>query len=57
MCELEDLAMKPVPEELLMELSHQASYRDNTLGLPRLCPKNAIGNVAVSFSLCLLGMI
>lgn len=40
--------MKPHPETLLMELAHQASYRNNTLGLPSLCPTNNITKVKVS---------
>lgn len=36
--ELESLNMKPEPEPLLMEYIHAAAYRDNTLGLAKICP-------------------
>jgi len=29
-----------------MELLHQASYRDNTLGLPCICPEESLGQMA-----------
>lgn len=31
-----------------MELAHQASYRNNTLGLPSLCPRDNITKIKVS---------
>lgn len=37
--ELESLAMRPEQETLLMDMVHAAAYRDNTLGLPKLCPR------------------
>lgn len=40
--ELESMEMQPVPELLLTELIHQAAYRNNTLGLPNLCPSEDI---------------
>uniref|UniRef100_A0A2R5LI67 Mitochondrial-processing peptidase subunit alpha n=1 Tax=Ornithodoros turicata TaxID=34597 RepID=A0A2R5LI67_9ACAR len=40
--ELEDVSMKPDQEQLLMEMVHAAGYADNTLGLPKLCPKENI---------------
>ena len=33
-------------EPFLLELLHQASYRDNTLGLPNVCPKENLGKMA-----------
>lgn len=36
--ELETLNMRPEQETLLMDMIHAAAYRDNTLGLPKLCP-------------------
>jgi len=36
--ELEDLNLNPNPEGLLQEFIHAAAFRDNTIGLPRLCP-------------------
>ncbi|KAJ6642391.1 Mitochondrial-processing peptidase subunit alpha [Pseudolycoriella hygida] len=37
--ELESLNMRPEQEPLLMDMIHAAAYRDNTLGLPKLCPQ------------------
>ncbi|KAK8749038.1 hypothetical protein OTU49_015653 [Cherax quadricarinatus] len=36
--DLEDLQLRPEKDTLLMEMIHAASYRDNTLGLPKICP-------------------
>lgn len=36
--ELDTLNMRPEQEPLLMDMIHAAAYRDNTLGLPKLCP-------------------
>lgn len=44
MFELEDINMKPDKEPLLCEMIHAAAYRDNTLGLPKLCP---VENISV----------
>lgn len=35
--EMESLNMRPEQEPLLMDMIHAAAYRDNTLGLPKLC--------------------
>ena len=43
--ELEDLENSPNAEPLLVELIHQSAYRDNTLGLPCLCPEDNIGKI------------
>ncbi|XP_065156191.1 mitochondrial-processing peptidase subunit alpha-like [Atheta coriaria] len=43
--ELETLAMRPEQETLLMDMIHAAAYRDNTLGLPKLCPSNNINKI------------
>ncbi|XP_071542871.1 mitochondrial-processing peptidase subunit alpha [Panulirus ornatus] len=41
--DLEDLQLRPEKDTLLMEMIHAAGYRDNTLGLPKICPtKNAM---------------
>jgi processing peptidase subunit alpha len=36
--ELESLHMRPEQEPILMDMIHAAAFRDNTLGLPKLCP-------------------
>lgn len=41
--ELESLHMRPEQEPILMDMIHGAAFRDNTLGLPKLCPS---GNTA-----------
>nr|XP_054769896.1 mitochondrial-processing peptidase subunit alpha-like isoform X1 [Lytechinus pictus] len=40
--ELEALDMAPDPEIMMTELIHAAAYRNNTLGLPRVCPAENI---------------
>ncbi|XP_071492261.1 mitochondrial-processing peptidase subunit alpha-like isoform X1 [Diadema antillarum] len=40
--ELEALNMAPDPEVLMTELIHGVAYRNNTLGLPRVCPEENI---------------
>ncbi|XP_069119668.1 mitochondrial-processing peptidase subunit alpha-like [Argopecten irradians] len=40
--ELESVEMNPDPESILIEMSHAAAYQNNTLGLPKLCPKQTI---------------
>lgn len=37
--ELETLLMRPEQEHILMDMIHAAAYRDNTLGLPKICPE------------------
>ncbi|XP_053697886.1 mitochondrial-processing peptidase subunit alpha [Sabethes cyaneus] len=37
--ELETLGMRPEQEPILMDMIHAAAFRDNTLGLPKLCPE------------------
>jgi processing peptidase subunit alpha len=37
--ELESLHMRPEQEPILMDMIHGAGYRDNTLGLSKLCPE------------------
>jgi len=44
--ELEDLAMRPDQEPLLVEQIHAAAYRGNTLGLPKYCPAENIGSIS-----------
>jgi len=44
--ELEDLAMRPDQEPLLVEQIHAAAYRGNTLGLPKICPEENIGSIS-----------
>ncbi|XP_055638072.1 mitochondrial-processing peptidase subunit alpha [Toxorhynchites rutilus septentrionalis] len=36
--ELETLQMRPEQEPIVMDMIHAAAFRDNTLGLPKLCP-------------------
>ncbi|XP_077986771.1 mitochondrial-processing peptidase subunit alpha-like [Glandiceps talaboti] len=43
--ELESLRLRPDPEPLLTEMIHAAAYRQNTLGLPRFCPKENIRSI------------
>jgi len=44
--ELEDISMKPDQEPLLVEQIHAAAYRNNTLGLPKICPEENIGAIS-----------
>lgn len=43
--ELDTLNMRPEQEPLLMDMIHAAAYRDNTLGLPKLCPAANSGQI------------
>lgn len=43
--ELETLNMRPEQETLLMDMIHVAAYRNNTLGLPKLCPQKNLGKI------------
>lgn len=43
--ELQDVDMRPDPEPILFEMIHSAAYRANTLGLPRLCPKESLNSM------------
>lgn len=43
--ELETLGMRPEQEPILMDMIHAAAYRDNTLGLPKLCPPQNLDNI------------
>lgn len=43
--ELETLAMRPEQETLLMDMIHAAAYRDNTLGLSKLCPRGNLNKI------------
>ncbi|KAK7077614.1 hypothetical protein SK128_025081 [Halocaridina rubra] len=36
--DLEDLQLRPEKDRLLMEMIHATAFRDNTLGLPKICP-------------------
>ncbi|XP_076036440.1 mitochondrial-processing peptidase subunit alpha [Oratosquilla oratoria] len=36
--DLEDLQLRPEKDAILMEMIHASAYRDNTLGLPKICP-------------------
>ncbi|XP_029049916.1 mitochondrial-processing peptidase subunit alpha [Osmia bicornis bicornis] len=40
--ELESLLTRPEQELILTDMIHAAAYRNNTLGLPRICPKENI---------------
>ncbi|XP_022106049.1 mitochondrial-processing peptidase subunit alpha-like [Acanthaster planci] len=43
--ELEDVSFRPDAEPTLMEMIHQAAYKNNTLGLPKLCPADNIARM------------
>ncbi|XP_036332116.1 mitochondrial-processing peptidase subunit alpha [Rhagoletis pomonella] len=43
--ELETLGMRPEQEPILMDMIHAAAYRDNTLGLPKLCPSENLPHI------------
>ena len=46
--ELEEMKTGPNTEPFLVELLHQAAYRDNTLGLPNICPEENLHKISVS---------
>ncbi|XP_005177966.1 mitochondrial-processing peptidase subunit alpha [Musca domestica] len=43
--ELETLGMRPEQEPILMDMIHAAAYRENTLGLPKLCPPQNLDSI------------
>ncbi|XP_017078214.1 mitochondrial-processing peptidase subunit alpha [Drosophila eugracilis] len=43
--ELETLGMRPEQEPILMDMIHSAAFRDNTLGLPKLCPLENLDHI------------
>lgn len=43
--ELENLMSRPEQEPLLMDMIHAAAYRNNTLGLPKICPEQNIKTI------------
>ncbi|XP_018903070.1 mitochondrial-processing peptidase subunit alpha [Bemisia tabaci] len=43
--ELENLRTRPEQELLLMDMIHAAAYRNNTLGLPKICPESNIEKI------------
>lgn len=43
--ELETIGMRPEQEPILMDMIHAAAYRDNTLGLPKLCPVENLDSI------------
>ncbi|XP_061713892.1 mitochondrial-processing peptidase subunit alpha [Cydia pomonella] len=43
--ELETLAMRPEQETILMDMIHSAAYKGNTLGLPKICPKENVNKI------------
>ncbi|KAK0172268.1 hypothetical protein PV328_005607 [Microctonus aethiopoides] len=43
--ELESLMTRPEQEPLLIDMIHAAAYRDNTLGLPKICPAENIQKI------------
>ncbi|XP_049887195.1 mitochondrial-processing peptidase subunit alpha [Pectinophora gossypiella] len=43
--ELETLSMRPEQETILMDMIHAAAYRGNTLGLPKICPKENVNKI------------
>ncbi|KAK9511456.1 hypothetical protein O3M35_000108 [Rhynocoris fuscipes] len=43
--ELETLMSRPEQENILTDMIHAAAYRDNTLGLPKICPTENIDKI------------
>jgi len=43
--ELESLLTRPEQEPLLTDMIHAAAYRDNTLGLPKICPAENVDKI------------
>lgn len=43
--ELETLSMRPEQETILMDMIHSAAYKGNTLGLPKICPKQNVNKI------------
>jgi processing peptidase subunit alpha len=43
--ELEDLNSRPDPEPLLVEMLHEAAFRDGPLGNPKLCPPETLNDI------------
>lgn len=43
--ELESLNMRPEQDPILMDMIHAAAFRDNTLGLSKLCPSDNLEKI------------
>lgn len=43
--ELDSLSTRPEQDPILMDMIHAAAYRDNTLGLPKLCSNANAGKI------------
>lgn len=43
--EMEDLQMRPDKESVILEMVHEASWKDNTLGYSRFCSAENIGKI------------
>lgn len=43
--EIESLLTRPEQEPLLLDMIHAAAYRDNTLGLPKICPEGNVDKI------------
>uniref|UniRef100_A0A1B6GTY3 Mitochondrial-processing peptidase subunit alpha n=1 Tax=Cuerna arida TaxID=1464854 RepID=A0A1B6GTY3_9HEMI len=43
--ELETLLTRPEQETILMDMVHSAAYRNNTLGLPKICPESSLSKI------------
>uniref|UniRef100_A0A1B6MP28 Mitochondrial-processing peptidase subunit alpha n=1 Tax=Graphocephala atropunctata TaxID=36148 RepID=A0A1B6MP28_9HEMI len=43
--ELETLLTRPEQETILMDMVHSAAYRNNTLGLPKICPETSLSKI------------
>ncbi|XP_053987995.1 mitochondrial-processing peptidase subunit alpha [Hylaeus volcanicus] len=43
--ELESLLTRPEQEPILMDMIHAAAYRNNTLGLPKICPEENVDRI------------
>lgn len=52
--ENDTFARQPECEHLLTDWIHQAAFRSNTIGLPRYCPSDAVGQISSSHILSFL---
>ncbi|XP_014214456.1 mitochondrial-processing peptidase subunit alpha [Copidosoma floridanum] len=43
--ELETLATRPEQDVILTDMIHAAAYRDNTIGLPKICPEGNVDKI------------
>uniref|UniRef100_A0A915P595 Alpha-MPP n=1 Tax=Meloidogyne floridensis TaxID=298350 RepID=A0A915P595_9BILA len=52
--ENDTLARQPEPDPLLSDWIHQAAFQSNTIGLPRYCPSDGVGEITSSHVLSYL---